>query len=82
MKKIIKKTLAIALLIILAFSIFANWALLTDKRHLQKKLNNYETIQKENQLLKERNKSCEQDLTDAATMLDAATKELQSLKKN
>jgi len=82
MNKIINKTLAIALLVVLAFSIFANWALLTDKRHLQEKLNNYETIQKENQLLKERSKSCEQDLTDAATMLDAVTKELQSLKKN
>ena len=82
MKKIIKKTLAIALLVALVFSIFANWALLTDKRQLQKKLDNYETVQKENQLLKERNKSCEQDLIDAATMLDAATKELQSLKKN
>lgn len=82
MKKIINKTLAIALIVVLVFSIFANWALLSDKRHLEKKLHDCTTIQQENKLLKERVKSCEQDLTDAATMLDATTKELQSLKKN
>jgi hypothetical protein len=82
MKKIIRKTIFAALVIVLMFSIFANWALLSDKRHLEKKLHDYTTIQQENKLLKERVKSCEQDLTDAATMLDAATRELQSLKKN
>jgi cell division protein FtsB len=79
MKEIIKKTINIAIIVILAFSLLANWALVSDKRNLQKE---YEVIQKENKLLTERVTSCEQDLTDAATMLDAATKELQSLKKN
>ena len=82
MKKIIKKTIFVFLVIVLVFSVFTNWALLSDKRHLERKLHDYTTIQEENKLLKERVKSCEQDLTDAATMLDAATRELQSLKKN
>ena len=82
MKRIIKKTIFVFLVIVLVFSVFTNWALLSDKRHLERKLHDYTTIQEENKLLKERVKSCEQDLTDAATMLDAATRELQSLKKN
>ena len=82
MKRINKNAIFACLTVVLMLSALANWTLLSDKRHLERKLNDYTTIQQENKLLKERVKSCEQDLTDAATMLDAATRELQSLKKN
>ena len=82
MRRIIKKTLLMAALVVLAFSLLANWGLRHDKKALQDKLNDYEVVVKQNKLLMERVESCEQDLTDAATMLDAATRELQALKKD
>ena len=82
MRRIIKKTIFVAILIVLVFSLLANWGLRHDKKVLQDKLNDYEVVVKQNKLLTERAESCEQDLTDTATMLDAATRELQALKKD
>lgn len=82
MRKIIKKTIFLAILVVLAFSLLANWGLRHDRRALQDKLKDYEVMEKQNKLLTERVESCEQDLTDAATMLDAATRELHALKKD
>lgn len=86
MKKTIRNIVLAVLVLGLAFSITGNWFLLSDNRHLNKKI---DTLEKELSKYDEDYKmyydlynNCEFNLNETMKTLEEQTKELQSLKKN
>jgi hypothetical protein len=86
MKKTIRNIVLAVLVLGLAFSITGNWFLLSDNRHLNKKI---DTLEKELGKYDEDYKmyydlydNCEFNLNETMKTLEEQTKELQSLKKN
>lgn len=85
MKRIIKKLLLPALILLLAISITGNWFLLNRSLHLTKKVDTLneklEAYDEDYRLYADLYNECEFDLDGTMETLEKTTKELEALKK-